>query len=315
MGFHCLFALRFLLGASEGCITNGVMLITSMFYNRTKTGQRIGWTFQCNGLAMIVSSFMSFGVAHYDPGRKSARWQLLIIIYTGLTAVFGLWFLLVFPDNPVRARFLSEDEKVKAVRRIQANQSGTETKSWKSEQALEAVKDVKTWLFFLFAAVCNLQNGFGIQYGLIIQSFGFTTAETTALSAPAGAAQIIGVTMSIFIFRRYPKLAVNAIFLIGYALGQILCTQFWREQYKPRNYVPYAICLASYLGDFILLFALRYVLSKENKRRNALQGTSAQEDYGIVKRVDSEGRVIHQKVDRGMLDMTDRQNLPFRYAL
>ncbi|CAE6506910.1 unnamed protein product [Rhizoctonia solani] len=385
IGLHCvcknfggLFVLRFLLGASEGCITNGVMLVTSMFYTRTEIGERIGWTFQCNGFALITSGFLAFGVAHSEPNGKPARWQLLMIIYTGLTLIVGVWFLLLFPDSPVKARFLTKDEKVKAVRRIQSNQSGIETKSWKHEQAVEAVKDVKTWLFFLFAAVSNLQNGFGTQYSLIIQSFGFTTLQTTALNIPAGAAMIISITLSTLILRRYPnarcwiaigffipsvlaaillitlpwhnrigllcayyvlnfggapsfvmvlswvtvttsghtkKLAVNAIFLVGYSLGQVLCTQFWRAEYKPRNYVPWGICLASYVGDFILLFAIRYVLNKENKRRDALQAGQAHEDYGYVERVDSDGQVVRQKVDKAMLDMTDRQNLSFRYAL
>ncbi|KAF8680063.1 MFS general substrate transporter [Rhizoctonia solani] len=385
IGLHCvcknfagLFVLRFLLGASEGCITNGVMLVTSMFYTRTEIGERIGWTFQCNGFALITSGFLSFGVAHSSPNGKPARWQLLMIIYTGLTLIVGVWFLLLFPDSPVKARFLTKDEKVKAVRRIQSNQSGIETKSWKHEQAVEAVKDVKTWLFFLFAAISNLQNGFGTQYSLIIKSFGFTTLQTTALNIPAGVAMIISITLSTLILRRYPnarcwiavaffvpsvlavillitlpwhnrigllcayyvlnfggapsfvmvlswvtvttsghtkKLAVNAIFLVGYSLGQVLCTQFWRDEYKPRNYVPYAICLASYACDFILLFAIRYVLKKENDRRDALQAVQAQEDYGYVERVDSDGQIVRQKVDKGMLDLTDRQNLSFRYAL
>ncbi|GAB1519362.1 hypothetical protein RhiTH_002428 [Rhizoctonia solani] len=371
IGLHCvcknfagLFVLRFLLGASEGCITNGVMLVTSMFYTRTEIGERIGWTFQCNGFALITSGFLSFGVAHSSPNGKPARWQLLMIIYTGLTLIVGVWFLLLFPDSPVKARFLTKDEKVKAVRRIQSNQSGIETKSWKHEQAVEAVKDVKTWLFFLFAAISNLQNGFGTQYSLIIKSFGFTTLQTTALNIPAGVAMIISITLSTLILRRYPnarcwiavaffvpsvlavillitlpwhnrigllcayyvlnfggapsfvmvlswvtvttsghtkKLAVNAIFLVGYSLGQVLCTQFWRDEYKPRNYVPYAICLASYACDFILLFAIRYVLKKENDRRDALQAVQAQEDYGYVERVDSDGQIVRQKVDKACL--------------
>ena len=76
-----------------------------------------------------------------------------MIVYTGLTVVIGTLFLFFFPDSPVRARSLTKDEKVKAVTRIQSNQSGTETKIWKREQFIEALKDVKTWLFFLFAAV------------------------------------------------------------------------------------------------------------------------------------------------------------------
>lgn len=35
-----------------------------------------------------------------------------MIIYTGLTLAIGTWFILVFPDSPVKARFLTTDEKV-----------------------------------------------------------------------------------------------------------------------------------------------------------------------------------------------------------
>ena len=129
------------------------MLITSMFYTRTEIGERISWTFQCNGFALIVSGFLAFGVSHSDPSKKPSRWQLLMIVYTGLTVVIGTLFLLFFPDSPVRARSLTKDEKVKAVIRIQSNQSGTETKIWKRGQFIEALQDVKTWLFFFFAAV------------------------------------------------------------------------------------------------------------------------------------------------------------------
>ena len=50
----------------------------------------------------------------------------------------------------------------------------------------------------------TLQNGFAIQYGLIIQSFGFTTVQTTALNIPGGVAEIVGVTLSTIILRQYP---------------------------------------------------------------------------------------------------------------
>jgi hypothetical protein len=35
-----------------------------------------------------------------------------MIIYTGLTLIVGVWFLLLFPDSPVKARFLTKEEKV-----------------------------------------------------------------------------------------------------------------------------------------------------------------------------------------------------------
>ncbi|KAH8896144.1 MFS general substrate transporter [Thozetella sp. PMI_491] len=376
--FGGLFTLRLLLGASECCMNSGVMLLTPMFYTRTEIGQRIGWIIQCNGIASIISGFVSYGVAHWDPARKPARWQLLFIIYSGITLAIGIAFLLVFPDSPVKARFLTQDEKVKAIRRIRSNQSGTETKIWKREHVVEAVKDVKTWLFFLLSGISNLQLGYVSQYNLILQSFGFSTLQTTALTIPAGAAVIISVTTSTILLRRFPnarcwinlgysipaiiatvllmtlpwdnrvglvisfylytlgtaapwavvmgwatvttaghtkKLATNAIFLVGFSLGQMLNSQFWRDQYKPRNLVPWLICLATLLVDDILMLVIRYVLNKENKRRDSAQILEEQTDYGFVERVRSNGQTVRLKVDKGLLDMTDRQNLSFRYAL
>lgn len=124
-----------------------------MFYTRREIGQRLGWTLQCNGLGIIISSFLAFGAAHLHSGAKVARWQLLMLTCSALTLAVGTWFLLLFPDSPVKARFLTEDEKIKVVLRIRANQTGTETRLWKRVQVVEAVKDVKTWLFFLFAAI------------------------------------------------------------------------------------------------------------------------------------------------------------------
>lgn len=72
---------------------------------------------------------------------------------------------------------------------------------------------------------------------------------------------------------------------------------------------------ASYTSDIALLLAIRYVLNKENKRRDALDASHAHEDYGYIEKVDSEGKMVRQKVDKGLLDMTDRENLSFRYAL
>lgn len=132
------------------------------------------------------------------------------------------------------------------------------------------------------------------------------------------------------------KLATNGIFLVGYALGayimkavkhpssltsschqgQILCTQFWKQQYKPRNYVPWGITLASYAGDWVILLALRYYLQRENARRDRALAASGlegagnekavahQEVFGYVEKVGPDGVVVRQKVEKALLDLT-----------
>lgn len=76
-----------------------------------------------------------------------------MIIYTSLSLLIGLLFWRFFPDSPMEARFLTTDEKIEVVQHVQSNQSGIETKVWKREQVVEAIKDTKTWLFFLLAAI------------------------------------------------------------------------------------------------------------------------------------------------------------------
>ncbi|KAF7337396.1 MFS general substrate transporter [Mycena sanguinolenta] len=389
LGLHCvchsfssLFALRFFLGAAEGCTTAGLMLITSMFYTRVEIGERIGWTFQCNGFATIIGGFLAFGAAHVAPTSKPNQWQALYLITCLLTLVVCVLFALAMPDNPTTARFLSEEEKILVVRRVQDNQNGIETKKWKKNQFVECLKDYKTWMWFFWCAIANLQNGLGTESARVIKLFGFTTLQTTLLNIPSGVTQIISITLGCYMLRRFPngrawihniffipsilaafiqvflpysnkighltaiyisnmggstsfvmmlswvtsataghtkKLATNGIFLIGYALGQTLCTQFWKAQYEPKFVVPWTICLASYAADIAIVTALWFLLRAENARRDALAaekgGNAAANDFGYLRTVDANRREVKVKVEKGFLDLTDRQNLAFRYVL
>jgi ACS family allantoate permease-like MFS transporter len=50
------------------------------------------------------------------------------------TFVTGCLFAWRFPNNPPTARFLSEEDKIKTINRVRANQNGIETKVWKKYQ-------------------------------------------------------------------------------------------------------------------------------------------------------------------------------------
>lgn len=148
-------ALRFLLGASEGCITSGIMTIMTMFYTRVESTQRISWTFQCNGVALILSGFIAFGVAHVNAKAHPrqyvsnflslvtsfaadftypSRWQWFMIITSIASLVVSILYFWYMPDNPANAKFLTKEEKVLVVQRLRINQNGVESKVWKRYQ-------------------------------------------------------------------------------------------------------------------------------------------------------------------------------------
>ncbi|PVF97423.1 MFS general substrate transporter [Serendipita vermifera] len=400
--YHALIPIRLLLGFSEGCITPGIMLINSMFYTRTEMGERVGWTFMCNGLASILSGFIAFGTYHTEASRpavpatattpaipayhpKVAQWQWFMIIISVMTFIVFIAFGLLFPDSPTSAKFLNEQEKVVVIKRIKANQSGVETKTWKWEQFFEAIKDPKAYIFMLYAVLANFVGGIGIQYSLIIKDFGFNVMQTTLLNIPSGACMIIVVTFSMWMLRKFPnargwisvlsyipsiisailmialpntriglliafyglqlgctpavvlslswittttsghtkKLTMHAMWLIGYSVGQMVSPQWWKDKYKPRNRVPWSILLTSYCCQVVIILVLRWYLNRRNQIRDAAAAAATTEEekekygeYGWLEIPDPKtGAMTKVRVEKRFLDMTDFENLNFRYVL
>lgn len=61
-----------------------------------------------------------------------------MIIESLLTFIVFILFFFFFPDNPTTAYFLTEEEKIIAVKRVQGNQNGIETKVWKKYQCVDS---------------------------------------------------------------------------------------------------------------------------------------------------------------------------------
>lgn len=66
----------------------------------------------------------------------------------------------------------------------------------------------------------------------------------------------------------------------------------------------------------ILVLYIRYYLVKENKRRDAMVAAGKEiRETGVVESTDDDGHFIDHVVDNNQLDLTDRENLTFRYVL
>jgi hypothetical protein len=60
------------------------------------------------------------------------------------------------------ARFLGEQDRLKAVGRIRENKTGVKNNVWKMAQAIEATLDIKIWLLVIIQLSTNVANG-GVQ--------------------------------------------------------------------------------------------------------------------------------------------------------
>lgn len=91
----------------------------------------------------------------------------------------------------------------------------------------------------------------------------------------------------------------------------------WMEKYKPRNIVPWSIIAVCYGGSSLILLGISYFLKRENKRRDRLvaDGVISNDPYGYIDEVLEDGTKLTSQVDKGFMDLTDKQNLNFRYPL
>jgi len=215
-----------------------------MFYTHAEATRRVGYWFLMNGTAQIFNGFVSFGVYHVNPA-KIHPWRLYMIITGCITFIVGICFWIFIPDNPMKARFLTKEEKIIAIERLRSQSTGIENKMWKREQFIEALTDWKPWAFAIFAALNNVSNSLTNQSALIINSFGFTIGQTTLLGCVSGAIEIITIYSSVLIIKRFPNARgfVGASYFIPNIISGILLISLpWTA--KP------GLLLAVYLGGF-----------------------------------------------------------------
>ena len=70
----------------------------------------------------------------------------MFVVLGIVTVIVGLAILVILPDNPMKARWLSESEKVMLLRHVAINQTGIENKHFKMSQVIEVVTDIQLWL-------------------------------------------------------------------------------------------------------------------------------------------------------------------------
>lgn len=131
---------------------------------------------------------------------------------------------------------------------------------------IEAPTDPKTWLFFLFVAVSNLQGGVNVVYGLIIKGFGFNTLQTTLLSFLLGGAMVVSVTVGTVLLKLFPN-SRCILAIVGFIPCSISCLllMFLPWENKSGLLVAFHFIATDLLG-FVMIFSLLVVAFSGHKK-------------------------------------------------
>lgn len=200
--FPTLIALRVLLGMLEAPIVPGNFLVLGMWYSRRDQPIRLGLMY--TGLSVCFTGPIGWGIG-FLAGEH--QWRAMFWITGAMTIVWACVVGLFLPDNPVKAKFVTERQKAIVIDRLRADQTGVENKSFKKEQMIEAFTDPKTWLMFLFNIWISIPNGGLTNFApLVIKGLGYTSQRATLLTMPTGIMQTMSSYMcngGVFLCAKY----------------------------------------------------------------------------------------------------------------
>lgn len=131
-----------------------------MWYKREEQQLRYLIWYGMNAVAIIAGGLFAYGVGHFT--SPVALWKFPSIICGALTTTWAIALFFLLPSNPASARFLTPEERIIAIKRVQSNQTGIESKTFKPAQALEALLDPKVILYALGAGAGNVLSGISV---------------------------------------------------------------------------------------------------------------------------------------------------------
>ncbi|KAK1573641.1 major facilitator superfamily transporter [Colletotrichum navitas] len=221
--FGALLGLRFVLGTFEAMIAPSCLAVTTTWWRRSEqTLVTSSWN-AMNGVTFIIGSLFTYGLGHIE-SDKLYKYQIIFLFCGLLTVSYSFVVLVLMPDSPMSAKYLTEREKVIAVERLRANQMGIQSGVWRWDHVWETFTDLKTWCWFVLVVAISIASGGISTFGnLIVKSFGYSSFQTILFNIPFGVIQIIAIMGSGWIATRTQRkgLVIAGIAIIP-AIGTIL---------------------------------------------------------------------------------------------
>ncbi|KAF4602166.1 hypothetical protein EYR40_005370 [Pleurotus pulmonarius] len=234
------------------------------------------------------------GISFYS-GNILAPYQIVYIVLGGLAIVVGISILIWLPDSPIHARMLTAEERIAALERVRDDQGGTENKTIKRDQVIEALLDIRTWLIVLTVMLTSVPNGGISNWIYIATCFGSALSTIYAYNA----SNTSGHTK---------KSTINALTMVTFALGNIIGTEIFPPKDAP-DYIPGKIAVMTLIVIQLgLSFIIRWINLRLNKQKRA-KIAELKERYGWT-----EADVEKERERHAFLDLTDKQNPFFVYT-
>ncbi|KAJ5160685.1 uncharacterized protein N7482_007689 [Penicillium canariense] len=200
--YRSLLVARVFLGIFEATVGPSLMLLSSQYYTRSEQAPRFTFWYMGLGVAQILGGIISFAFQHVHHASLEG-WRIMFLVLGLVTAIVGTLTFFFIPDTPMKAKWLSEAEKIALLQHVGENQTGvwSTTPNWK--QIREAICDIQLWLLTLTTILISVSSGVVTTYSAtLIAGFGFSPQISALLNTPGGIVSIFFTLLVGFGIRR-----------------------------------------------------------------------------------------------------------------
>ncbi|KAF7798936.1 hypothetical protein EIP86_010164 [Pleurotus ostreatoroseus] len=187
---------RFFLGFVEAAFFPGALFLLSKWYTRAELGSRTAILYTGNIASNAFGALLASGILDGMQGKLGrAAWRWLFYIEGALTVTVALCAIVVLPDFPAttrgwRGRWLSEEERRLAMRRMEEDAGGDErgvnapVEEGESRGLREAVCDWKVWWLAVAMTAQVVCLSFNAYFPTLSATMGFGPTVSLLLCAP-----------------------------------------------------------------------------------------------------------------------------------
>lgn len=130
------------------------MLISSQWYTKSEQAPRFSFWYLGLGLGQITGGVISFAFQQIE-NAPIEGWRIMFIVLGIVSAIVGIATFVFLPDTPMKAKFLTEDEKIALLKHVRVNQTGIQNSTFRAVEIKEAVLDIQLWLLTLIVVLVS----------------------------------------------------------------------------------------------------------------------------------------------------------------
>ncbi|KAF7178940.1 hypothetical protein CNMCM7691_007764 [Aspergillus felis] len=201
--YPTLLVARIFLGIFEATIGPSLMLLSSQYYTKSEAAPRFTLWYVGLGVAQILGGLISFGFQHVD-NPSFQGWRVMFLVLGLITSLTGALTFIFLPDAPMKAKWLTDREKVALLNHVSVNQTGVWSSDFSVKQIWEAVCDIQLWFITIITMLISVSSGVVTSYSAtLIAGFGFSGPHAALLNMPSGIISIFFTLLVGFGIRRF----------------------------------------------------------------------------------------------------------------